>query len=391
MDTLGSHLQRTGHEVLLVFPWSEEEIRRGESKLGFPCYRMRLRPPFERERPIRSSAAFALRLPGTVRRIIGLIRQHDIDIVNVHYPERSSLHYALAALWTGVPLVVSVHGTDAFPAGTPEDGRPASVDFVLRAAESIVSPSETYADWLRQSLSADRTRVVVVPNGVDVGTPGVARESIDAAGLVDNGGPLELVSVGRLTRDKGHATLIRALRELVEGGLEARLEIVGEGPDRDALEALAERQGVGRRVTFAGGREHQDVVATLREKDLFVVASRAESFGLAVVEAMAVGLPVVATSVGGLPEVVVDGETGILVDPRDPTALALALRKMAADPLSRRRMGARGAERVREKFLARHMASGYEAEYRRVTGEPSSHSHAGQATRPAPEGATGPR
>lgn len=391
VDALCAHLRDAGHEVVLALPWSEAGFRRGTSKLGFPCYHLQLRPPWESERPLRSAAAFLLKLPGSVRRVAGVLRRHDIDVVNVHFPERSSLHYALAARLADVPMVVSVHGTDAFPGREEKGGRPATVDFVLREAASIVCPSEAFAGRVRRSLPADAPRVVVIPNGIDPEALDDAEETRAPAGPPGEDGPLELVSVGRLDRRKGHGTAIRALRKLVDGGLDVRLEIVGEGPDRAVLEALAEREGVDRRITFAGGRERENVIAALREKDVFVHASEAESFGLGVVEAMATGLPVVATRVGGIPEVVADGETGLLVEPGDPEALARAVRKLAREPARRRRMGARGRERVDERFLARRMGSRYEAEYRRLAGVASPGPRPGRTARPAPDAGAGPR
>jgi glycosyltransferase involved in cell wall biosynthesis len=122
------------------------------------------------------------------------------------------------------------------------------------------------------------------------------------------------------------------------------------GAFQTALEHEAERLGVRDRVVFAGRRD--DAAELLVELDVLALPSWTEGLPLVVLEAMARRRPVVATPVGGTPEVVVDGETGLLVPPRDPDALAAALRRLLADADLRRRMGDAGYERVRERFSA---------------------------------------
>ena len=160
--------------------------------------------------------------------------------------------------------------------------------------------------------------------------------------------------IARLCDVKGQRELIRAAAQVPE----LRVVLVGEdleagGAFRAGLEREAEKLGVGDRVHFTGYRA--DAQALLDELDVFVLPSWIEGLPLTVLEAMARGKPVVATPVGGTPELVVDGETGVLVPPRDAEALADALRSLAADPERARALGAAGRARVAEHFSAQAM------------------------------------
>jgi glycosyltransferase involved in cell wall biosynthesis len=128
------------------------------------------------------------------------------------------------------------------------------------------------------------------------------------------------------------------------------LDLEQGGSYQRELERTAERAGVRDRVVFAGARD--DAGSLLAELDVLALPSWTEGLPLVVLEAMARRRPVVATPVGGTPEIVVDGETGLLVPPRDPRALAAALRRLLDDPQLRERMGEAGFARVRERFSA---------------------------------------
>ena len=124
--------------------------------------------------------------------------------------------------------------------------------------------------------------------------------------------------------------------------------IVGEGPDRPRLEEEIEALGLSGRVRLAG--ERRDVPELLAAADVFVLPSASEGLPVSVLEAMAAGLPVIASRVGGVPEQVSDGETGLLVEPGDPSDLTAALDRLIADPSLRRRLGAAGRARAEQAF-----------------------------------------
>jgi glycosyltransferase involved in cell wall biosynthesis len=164
-------------------------------------------------------------------------------------------------------------------------------------------------------------------------------------------------AVGRLAFQKGFYVLLRAMRDVDN----ATVVIVGDGEDRGQLEALARRLGVADRTIWAGWSD--DVRSQVRSFDVFALPSRFEGFPLAVLEALLAERPVVAADVGSVGEAVIQGETGFLVRPDDPGALAAALRQLIGDSELQRRMGARGRRLVLGRFTARDMARSFSELY----------------------------
>ena len=146
---------------------------------------------------------------------------------------------------------------------------------------------------------------------------------------------------------------LRALRAVLDRGVAARLSVLGEGPGRPALEAVARELGLGAAVRFAGSVAEDGVREALGRADLFLLPSHAEPLGVVVMEAMAMGVPVVVTRAGGVPEIVTDGVDGVMVPPGDPGALAAAIVDLAADPGRRGALADAGRRAVVERFDAR--------------------------------------
>ena len=161
--------------------------------------------------------------------------------------------------------------------------------------------------------------------------------------------PLAIGTVKTLAPAYGIDVLLRAAARLADGAA-PQLLVVGGGPERDALQALAASLGIAERTRFVGAVPHAEVPAWLQRLAVYVAPSRRESFGVAVLEASACGLPVVVSNVGGLPEVVEHGVTGYVVPAADDAALADALRRLCADEALRARMGAAGRARVLERY-----------------------------------------
>lgn len=256
----------------------------------------------------------------------------------------------------GVPYIVSLRGGDV-PGFQPYDlagyhkVTGPVIRFLWRGAAHVVANSQGLAALARQS--AGQTPIRMIPNGVDTArfTPAEHREE---------GGPVHLVFVGRVVHQKGLDVLLAALSKL-PAEAEYALTIVGDGPLRGALTEQAAALGVLPRMRFAGWAGREEMPELLRRADLFVFPSRDEGMPNAVLEAMAAGLPVVATRISGNEEVVVDGETGLLVPPDDPDALAGALAGLLTDAARRRRLGAAGRERVCREYSWRSVAERYAA------------------------------
>jgi glycosyltransferase involved in cell wall biosynthesis len=245
----------------------------------------------------------------------------------------------LAAVTTRVPIrFFTVHGW-AFSAYS---GLPS---LLYRITDRLMAPLTTVTicvseNELAAGLEAGTCRgerTVVIRNAVDVSAASRARH--------DRATP-RLIAVGRLNAPKDFLTLIRAFAALPEGSFEAL--IVGDGPDRGAVEDEIRSLRLEGRVRLVG--ERSDVPALLADSDLFVLSSRSEGLPVSVLEAMAAELPVVASRVGGLAELVVDGETGILVPPGDTSALSAALGNLVDDRDLRRKLGAAGRARAEALF-----------------------------------------
>jgi glycosyltransferase involved in cell wall biosynthesis len=245
----------------------------------------------------------------------------------------------LAAVATRVPIrFFTVHGW-AFSAYS---GLPSLLyritDRLMAPLTSVticVSENELAAGLEAGTCRAERT--VVIRNAVAVSAASRARH--------DRATP-RLIAVGRLKAPKDFLTLIRAFAALPERSFEAL--IVGDGPDREAVEDEIRRLRLEERVRLVG--ERSDVPALLADSDVFVLSSRSEGLPVSVLEAMAAELPVVASRVGGLAELVVDGETGILVPPGDIPALSAALGDLVDDRELRRKLGAAGRARAEAHF-----------------------------------------
>ena len=259
---------------------------------------------------LRSAPWKGLALPVFFGRLVAAARRaaSDADLVHAHW-----LPSALAARLTGKPHVVQVWGTDLELARRV----PAVAGPELRRARLVIAASRALAMEARK-LGARRVRVI--PSGVEIP---------DAVAEPDE--PPHVLFAGRLSPEKGVLELLEATRGLP-------LVVVGDGPLRDRVPGA---------LGFVPPRE----LASYYERAAVVaVPSRREGYGIVAREAMAYGRPVVATDVGGLTDAVVDGETGLLVPPRDPQALRAALERLLADAELRRRLGAAARERARRAF-----------------------------------------
>ena len=273
--------------------------------------------------------------------LVVLMRRTAPDIVHANSSKAGVLG-RLAAAAAGVPIrIFTVHGW-AFSASS------GFVSVLYRWADRLMAPLTTVticvAERERTSGLAARTciaeRTVVIPNAVDVDAVPQARH---------DGGPPLVVAVGRLAEPKDALTLVRALAGVHDRQFTALL--VGDGPDRPSVEAEVRRLELQDVVALAGTRD--DVPELLAHADVFALSSRSEGAPLSILEAMAAGLPVVSSRVGGVPELVVDGETGLLVPPGDPAAMAAALGHLISDAGLRRRLGASGRKRAERCFDVR--------------------------------------
>lgn len=284
--------------------------------------------------PVRSSTGYLLNA-WPLRRLLARLQP---DLLHAHY---ASGYGTLARLAGWRPTLLSVWGSDVyeFPARGPLQARLLRGN--LRAAQALASTSEAMAGQLRRLWPAAGP-IAITPFGVDT-----ARFS-PAPGERTAGGALTLGTVKTLAPAYGIDLLLQAfavLRQRLPAAA-LRLRLVGGGPQRAELLALAQALGLGDTVEFIGPVDHAEVPAQLRLLDIYVAPSRHESFGVAVIEAMACGLPVVVSDAGGLPEVVQAGVSGLVVPVGDVAALADALAALVVDAGLRRRLAQAGRDRA---------------------------------------------
>ncbi|MGZ4415888.1 MAG: glycosyltransferase family 4 protein [Gaiellaceae bacterium] len=306
------HVRARGVEVEVVGPqqYRHYGIAYGHGMLG----NLRRRP------------WLALLVPALLASFVRAARRVDADLLHAHW-----LPAGWVAERSGKPYVVQVWGTDVELARRA----PWLTRRVLRGARLVIAASNDLAECAR-ALGAREVRVI--PSGVEL----PERVGTEAE-------PAEVLYAGRLSAEKGVLELLDAAEGL-------NLVVAGDGPLRD-------------RIPFAHGFVPHDELQQLYARAAVIACpSRREGFGVACLEAMAHGRPVVATRVGGLLDLVVDGETGIVVPPRDPAALRSALERLLADPDLRRKLGSAGRERARTHFSWERVTDATLAAYAEAVG-----------------------
>jgi glycosyltransferase involved in cell wall biosynthesis len=294
-------------------------------------------------------------------RLSRVIRDLEPDVVHAHDP------HGVAVAATALSI--------ASPARRPALVAARRVDFHIK--------SNSFSRWKYRQVDRFVTasaaiRAMLIEDGVPADRTTTVHEGIDVDRVVaveplnvreEYWFPAHSLIVGNiaaLVPHKGQKYLIDAAALVVREVPEARFLVLGEGELRAALEHQVKHLHLAQHVIFAGFRT--DVLAVLKGLDLFVMSSVTEGLGTSLLDAMAASRPIVATQAGGIPEVVVHGETGLLVPPRDADALAAAVRDMLRDETKRRRMAEAGFARVRERFSVDRMVEETLGVYAAVVG-----------------------
>lgn len=293
--------------------------------------------------------------PVFVAQLYRLLRKERPHVLHTHR-WATLCEGLIAARLAGVPFVVhGEHGTLETRARNVLVQR-----WLWGRVDRLLSVSSRLAERMAGEIRFPLDRITVIRNGVDLVrfAPRDRSEARSALGLTPN--ELVIGTVGRLVAVKDQATLLKTLGCLRDRGLGFTAVIAGAGPLLRELEAQRDALGLDN-VRFLGNRH--DVERVLAALDLFVLSSQSEGLSNTIQEAMATGLPVVATRVGGADELVVDGESGLLVPPGAPEALADALFRLARDPVLRTQMGAAGRRRALALFGLDSMIRSYETLY----------------------------
>lgn len=294
--------------------------------------------------PFRGVLGYFLMAP-KVRKLLHKLKP---DVVNAHYASG----YATTARLAGVrPFVLSVWGSDVYDFPYKSPLHKLLVRKNLISADVVASTSHCMAEQTR-SIAPNLDEIPITPFGVDM------QAYAHAQPLLANNDKLVIGTVKSMAGTYGIDTQIQAFSLLVNKfsitqpslADKLQLRLVGDGPQIDEYKKLTKKLGVHEKVSFIGRVPHQEVPKELAKLDIYVALSRAESFGVAIIEAGAARRPVVVSNAGGLPEVTIDGTTGIVVPRENPQAAADAIEKLVLNPELRRQMGEAGRKHVAETY-----------------------------------------
>ena len=299
-------------------------------------------------------------------RLIGLFRSERTDVVHSH-DAYTSVFATLCARVAGVRGVIASRRSWHSPHLQGRIMRANRVAY--RFAHRVVGNSPSVSRLVETEGGVPASRIVTIPNFLDPQSFEPLSDEDRRRLLAEIGVPSGAFVIGivaRLSAVKDHATLLRAIEMLTPTIPALHCVLVGDGPERGRIEALARELGIADRVHLAGERPQLPNLHALF--DVSVLCSTSEAFPNSVLEAMAVSRPVVATNVGGTPDAVRDGETGLLVPPSDPSRLAAAIRRLYEEPSLRADLGSAGRAAARSDYSASAVIGQVEALYTELAG-----------------------
>jgi teichuronic acid biosynthesis glycosyltransferase TuaC len=295
-------------------------------------------------------------------RIVGKVRElkrsQRIDLVHAHGPLPCGHAAMLLSAELGLPYAVSVHGLDAFSTeqvhGRAGEWCRRISQRVYVSSRRVICISEHVRERVLEGVQRG-CRTSVVYNGVDpeLFSPGVPPS--DA---------LTILNVGNLIPIKGHEPLIRAIAKLLPEFASLCLEIIGDGPERPRLHALAQQLGIEERVRFLGRQSRHEVAAAMRRCTVFALPSRFEGLGCVYLEAMSTGRPVVGCRGQGIAEIIQHGSNGFLVGPDNEMELTLALAMLLRDEKLRCNLGTAARDTILDRLTLATQAESLSRIYR---------------------------
>jgi glycosyltransferase involved in cell wall biosynthesis len=299
-------------------------------------------------------------VPVATRRLVEVIRREGFDVVNA-YGFKATTAARFPARAFGARFVCGVRGlhiTEAERVDSPKARFALAVERLESGLVDVYDANSLGALDLLVGVGVPRRKLRYIPNGLDLA-------DWPAATLEDVAEPI-ITCIARFVPRKRQIDLVRAAELLQARDLAFRLVFYGDGPTLDETRVTAAAGPAADRIEFRGPVAPAGVAAALRGADVACLPTMWEGMANTVMEAMACGLPVVGTDVNGVADLIVDGETGALVAPEQPAALAAALEPFLRDVGLRRRMGAAGRRRVAERFTVQAMVRDKAALYREL-------------------------
>ena len=296
-----------------------------------------------------------------VRQIEEYIQEDAVDLVHTH-GYKADLYGYLAAWRCHKPVVATCHN---WVGGTAALGIYNHLDrMALKKFNALAAVSDTVAHRLL-AFGVPAEKIKTIANGIDAKT----FERAQPLPLLKDEGSTVVGVVARLDLQKGFEYLLRAASELCKTFPDLKIVLVGEGPDRDAIEKMILQYGLQSNVILAG--QQSNMPGIYAAMDIFVLPSLNEGLPMTVLEAMTASKPVIATRVGAIPSVIKDGENGLLVAPKDSEGLRNAIASLLADPERRLRLGEQAHAWVSRNYTAETMALKYREMYEEVLGKPA--------------------
>jgi len=366
-------LERREHEIILGSLYPPKTALRHE-------YLKRLRAPIRYAPSSRELDALARKAKRKRRWPTALVAQHEkkygteykaalrarnalffvelfegarVPHFHVHFANRAAHTAMFVKAVSGIPFSMTAHGQDFMS----DLGNDELLRELCASAEFVGAETDFSRDLLAARCPESRSKIFRVYNGIDLSRFPWRDVLLHVPGGAEaRPSKIRFLSVGRLVAFKGFDILIDACAELQKQRINFDCEIIGDGALREELEERVRRQDLRERIRFAGEQSQNYVRSALRDCDVFVLASAPDERGASdifptvIAEAMATGKPVVSTTVAGIPELVANGETGLLVPPRDARALANAMEQFAGNENLRGDFGRAGRLRIEQKF-----------------------------------------
>jgi N-acetyl-alpha-D-glucosaminyl L-malate synthase BshA len=359
---IGLELARRGHRVHLLSYDVPSRLDHFVENLAF-------HEVATRSYPLLDDGAYTLALAS---KIVEVSQYEGLDLLHVHYavPHATSAYLARQVLGRKAPrIVTTLHGTDITLVGSDPSFLPIT-RFSIVQSDGVTTPSLYLREATYERLEVPSSLPIeVIPNFVDTERykPGPRQNLNELCGTAllatEGQRPAVLVHVSNFRPLKRVDDVVRIFAR-VERERPAVLLLVGDGPERSRVEALARQLGLGGRVIFVG--KMLSFVEMLQSSDVFLMPSESESFGLAALEALSCGVPVVASDVGGIPEVVPDGEVGFLAPVGDVAAMAERVLRILADPDLHARLSRAARDRALGHYGLQPAIDRYEAHYEKV-------------------------
>jgi N-acetyl-alpha-D-glucosaminyl L-malate synthase BshA len=358
---LGKALAARGHEVHLVS--TDPPFRLGEFQAGLAFHQVHT-PSY----PLFREPQYVLSL---ANKVVQVAREFTLEIVHAHY----AIPHATAALLSKQVLqasgrapaprvVTTLHGTDITLVGS-DPSYSEIVAFSIEQSDGVTAVSHSLRDATRRELCVQR-QIEVIPNFLDCSA--YRRRQVDALRhrFAPDPGTRLVIHVSNLRPVKRIDAVMEVFAR-ISRNIDAKLLLVGDGPELGTAYRLGRELGVGHLVEALGAQE--DIIPLLSASDVFLLPSQQESFGLAALEAMACEVPVVASRVGGLPEVIEHGVTGFLHDPADLDGMAESALAVLRDEDLRQRIADAARRHVGERFCVDFVVPQYEQYYQRVVAQ----------------------